>query len=37
VPHGTLWIKQGSVAKGAFIAKDVEIGEAVHVTLDSAF
>jgi probable HAF family extracellular repeat protein len=37
VPHGTLWIKQDSSIKGAFIAKDVEIGEDVQVTLDSAF
>ncbi len=37
VPDGTLWIKQGSSIKGAFIAKDVEIGEDVQVTLDSAF
>lgn len=37
VPDGTICIKEDSSIKGAFIAKDVEIGEAVHVTLDSAF
>lgn len=36
-PNGTLWIKHGSVAQGAFIAKDVKIGKNVEVTLDSAF
>jgi probable HAF family extracellular repeat protein len=37
VPDGTLRIEQDSAVKGAFIAKDVEIGEDAQVTLDSAF
>ncbi|MGH7451660.1 MAG: T9SS type A sorting domain-containing protein, partial [bacterium] len=37
VPHGTLWLKQGTEAAGAFIGKDVIIGEGVQLTLDSFF
>ncbi len=35
VPNGTLWIKQGSAARGAFLAKDVIMGVDVQVSLDS--
>lgn len=37
VPDGTLWINQGSVVTGAFIAKDVALGMNVQVTLGSGF
>ena len=36
-PHGTLWIKQGTVAEGAFIGRDVQIGTTVQVDLNSGF
>jgi hypothetical protein len=36
-PNGTLWLRQGTVATGAFIARDVIVGEQVEVTLESAF
>ncbi len=36
-PNGTLWLRQGTQAKGAFIAKDVQIGEQVQVWLENAF
>jgi len=36
-PNGTLLIKQGTVAEGAFIAKDVQVGLSVQVTLNSGF
>jgi hypothetical protein len=37
VPNGTLWLRQGTVATGAFLARDVDVGLNVQVTLDSAF
>jgi len=36
-PNGTLWLRQGSQARGAFIGKDVEVGENVQVWLESTF
>jgi hypothetical protein len=36
-PHGTLLIKQGTVAEGAFIGKDVQIGIGAEVTLHSGW
>jgi hypothetical protein len=36
-PNGTIRIKRGSNAEGAFIGKDVRIGARVHVTHNSAF
>jgi PKD repeat protein/ligand-binding sensor domain-containing protein len=35
-PNGTLWLKQGTEAWGAFIGKDVEIGEQAQVRYQSA-
>ncbi len=37
VPNGTLWLRQGTVATGAFLSRDVIVGEQVQVTLESAF
>ena len=36
-PNGTVWIKHGTVADGAFIGKDVKIGYDAQVTLNSGF
>ena len=36
-PNGTVWIKHGTVAEGAFIGKDVKIGYDAQVTLNSGF
>ncbi len=36
-PNGTVLIKQGTVAEGAFIGKDVKIGQNVQVTINSGF
>ena len=36
-PNGTVWIKQKTVAEGAFIGKDVKIGKNVQVTLNNGF
>jgi YD repeat-containing protein len=36
-PNGTLLIKQGTVAEGSFIARDVQIGLSVEVTLKSTW
>jgi hypothetical protein len=36
-PNGTLWLKQGTQATGAFIGQDVKIGYNVQVWLESAF
>jgi hypothetical protein len=36
-PNGTLWIRQGSTARGAFVGRWVDIGIGVEVTLESAF
>lgn len=35
-PNGTVWIQRDTVAKGAFIGKDVLLGYGVDITLDSA-
>jgi hypothetical protein len=37
VPNGTLWMKNNTVAQGAFIGKEQIIGKNVKVTLASAF
>ena len=37
VPNGTLWIRQNTVAVGAFLAKDVLVGIGTSLTLDSFF
>lgn len=37
VPNGTLWLRQGTAATGAFLARDVDVGLGVLVTLESAF
>lgn len=37
VPNGTLLLNQGTEARGAFIAKDVQVGKNVQVWLESAF
>jgi hypothetical protein len=37
VPNGTLWLRQGTTATGAFIARDVDVGIGVKVTLDSFY
>ncbi len=36
-PNGTLWIRQKSNATGAYIAKDVIVGQKVTMALNSAF
>ncbi|MBI4701443.1 MAG: hypothetical protein HY744_09835 [Deltaproteobacteria bacterium] len=36
VPNGTLWIKEGSVATGRFVGRDVEIGIGTQVSGDGA-
>ncbi|MCP4359263.1 MAG: hypothetical protein GY796_14720, partial [Chloroflexi bacterium] len=36
-PNGTLWLKQGTAATGAFIAQDVKIGKNVQLWWQSAF
>ncbi|MCP5003613.1 MAG: PASTA domain-containing protein, partial [Planctomycetes bacterium] len=36
-PNGTVLIKQGTVAEGAYIGKDVKIGKNVQVTLNNGF
>lgn len=36
-PNGTLWIREGCVVEGSFIAKDVIVGVKAKVKLDSAF
>lgn len=37
VPNGTLWLRQGTVATGAFLGRDVDVGIGVELTLASAF
>jgi len=37
VPNGTLWLRQGTVAAGAFLGRDVDVGINVQLTLASAF
>jgi RHS repeat-associated protein len=36
-PNGTIWIRPGTVARGAFIGKDVRIGISVQLNLNAAF
>lgn len=36
-PAGTIWLREGTVAVGAFVARDIEVGLLVSLTLDSAF
>jgi hypothetical protein len=36
-PNGTLLIEEGCKIKGAFVAKDVDIGQKTEVELDSFF
>lgn len=36
-PNGTIWIKDRTLATGAFLGKDVQIGPDVQVTLGSAW
>lgn len=36
-PNGTTWLQDGSLATGAFLGKDVDLGANAQVTLDSAF
>ena len=36
-PLGTIWLQEGTAATGAFVARDVEVGVRVSLTLDSAF
>jgi hypothetical protein len=36
VPNGTLWIREGTVATGAFHGRDVIVGIGVRVALDSS-
>jgi hypothetical protein len=36
-PNGTLWIRQATIATGAFLARDVDLGLSAEVHLDSAF
>lgn len=37
VPNGTLHLKQGTQAEGAFLAKDVDVGISVSVSLNTYF
>jgi hypothetical protein len=37
VPNGTLWLRQNTVAAGAFLGRDVDVGIGVELTLASAF
>jgi len=37
VPNGTLWLRQGTVATGAFLGRDVDVGTGVQLTLATAF
>ncbi|MDP3064364.1 MAG: PKD domain-containing protein, partial [Chloroflexota bacterium] len=36
-PNGTIWLAEKTTATGAFVARDVEVGAKVTVSLDSAF
>ena len=36
-PAGAIWLCEGTEGTGAFVAKDVEVGVRVTLTLDSAF
>ncbi|UCG11003.1 MAG: hypothetical protein JSU72_10540, partial [Deltaproteobacteria bacterium] len=36
-PHGTIWIRKGAVAEGAFIGKDVKVGQNAQILLKSGF
>jgi Big-like domain-containing protein/List-Bact-rpt repeat protein len=37
VPNGTLWLRQNTVATGAFLGRDVDVGINVTLTLATAF
>ena len=37
VPNGTLWFRQNTNATGAFLAKDIIVGEDVQLTMNSFF
>ncbi|HEX3129471.1 MAG TPA: Ig-like domain-containing protein, partial [Thermoanaerobaculia bacterium] len=37
VPNGTSWLQDRTLATGAFLGKDIDVGANVQVTLDSAF
>ncbi|MCI0553751.1 MAG: T9SS type A sorting domain-containing protein [Anaerolineae bacterium] len=37
IPNGTLWMREHTVATGAFLGRDVIIGENAQVTMESAF
>lgn len=37
VPNGTMWIRQNTDAIGAFLAKDIIVGEGAQISLDSFF
>jgi hypothetical protein len=36
-PNGTIWLQDGTLATGAFLGKDIDVGLNAQVTLDSAF
>lgn len=36
-PNGTTWLQDSTLATGAFLSKDIDVGLNVQVTLDSAF
>jgi hypothetical protein len=36
-PNGTTWLQDGTLASGAFLGKDIDVGLNVQVALDSAF
>ncbi len=36
-PNGTIWLQDGTLATGAFLGRDVDLGIDAQVTLDSAF
>jgi len=36
-PNGTTWLQDGTLATGAFLGKDIDVGLNVQVTLDSAW
>lgn len=37
VPNGTLWLKGGTQARGACLARDVLVGDNMQIWLESAF
>jgi hypothetical protein len=36
-PNGTIWLQDSTLATGAFLGKDIDVGLNAQVTLDSAF